>query len=184
MRSDGGQALSWLGDYEGSGEQEREDLERLAGLLAEAPDPFARSSPLHVTGSAIVLDPPTHRVLLRWHARQHDWLQLGGHAEPGEADPYATALREATEESGLFDLSPFPGPVICHVVVVPVQGREDEPAHEHVDVRYLLTTGSPAAIRPESPLAPLRWSPLEVAMELAAANLAETMRRALRVLSL
>ncbi len=184
MQSPDGAPATWLSHYRASDETEQASLERLSSLLAESPDPFDRRSKLHVTGSALVLDPPTHRVLLRWHAHQHDWLQVGGHADTGEADPYAIALREATEETGLFDLSPFPGPVICHVAVVQAAGRDEESGHEHIDVRYLLTTGSPEGVRPESPMAPLRWSPLEVAIELASDNLAETMRRALRVIRL
>ena len=173
----------WLAGFEPADEKEHDDFERLSALLTLAGDPFDRRSEIHLTGSALILHPPTRRVLLRWHTRQHDWLQVGGHGDPGEEDPYAVARREAAEETGLFDLVPFPAaarPVVCHLVVVPVAGRGDEGPHEHLDVRYLLATSSPDAVRPESPTTPLRWSPIELAVELASDNLAETMRRAMR----
>ena len=47
-------------------------------------------------------------VLLRWHERQQAWLQVGGHGDPGEVDPFAIALREAEEETGLADLDVWP----------------------------------------------------------------------------
>ena len=61
-------------------------LEEEALELAGA-DPWARDTPRHVTCSALVLHPPSGRVLLRWHRRQQAWLQVGGHADPGETDP-------------------------------------------------------------------------------------------------
>lgn len=180
MQGESGSQSGWLDGYKARDETERAHLERLAELLASDEDPFDRTTPLHLTGSALVVHRPTRRVLLRWHARQHDWLQVGGHADPGEDDPFAVALREAEEETGLFDLTPWPAAraaAILHIALVDVAASEDEAPHQHADVRYLLTTESPEAVRPESLAAPLRWSPLDVAIELARPNLAETMRR-------
>jgi len=105
---------------------EQRDLERVRELSARG-DPWTRSSPLHVTGSALVFHPPSDRVLLRWHERQQRWLQVGGHADPGETDPFAVALREAREETGLTDLSPWPKaaePEPIQLVIVPVPARD------------------------------------------------------------
>jgi 8-oxo-dGTP pyrophosphatase MutT (NUDIX family) len=147
-------------------EAERIDLARVRELLAGG-DPWARSSPLHVTGSAIVYHPPSDRVLLRWHARQHRWLQVGGHADPGETDPFAIALREAREETGLADLSAWPAeatPRPIQLVVVPVPAGKGEPAHQHADLRYVLATARPEATMPESAEARLRWLGLDEAL--------------------
>src|SRR4029078_12335146 len=57
----------------------------------------------HFTGSAIVIDPKTRRVLLTFHSYYKIWAQLGGHDE-GENDPLAISAREAWEESGIDDL--------------------------------------------------------------------------------
>ena len=68
---------------------------------------WTRADAVHVTGSALVVHPSTGRVLLRWHEGMQRWLQVGGHAAPGEDDPLAIALREAEEETGLHDLRPL-----------------------------------------------------------------------------
>ena len=134
---------------------ETDDVARVLAIL-EAGDPWSRAMPLHVTASALVLHPPSRRVLLRWHARMQRWLQVGGHADPGETDPWTVALREAEEETGLTDLVPLRTEPI-QVVVVPVPAGRGEPAHEHADVRYLLATSTPDAIRAESTDSAVRW---------------------------
>jgi len=141
-------------------------IERVRGLIARG-DPWTRSSPLHVTGSAIVFHPPSDRVLLRWHERQQSWLQVGGHADPGETDPLAIALREAREETGLPDLSPWPTaaePQPIQLVIVPVPAGRGEPAHQHADVRYVLATARPDDTTPETESARLRWLSLAAAL--------------------
>jgi 8-oxo-dGTP pyrophosphatase MutT (NUDIX family) len=150
---------------------EADDVARIRALLAEG-DPFSRVLPLHVTCSALVVHPASGRVLLRWHERQQSWLQVGGHVDPGEADPTAVALREAEEETGLDDLAPFPGPEarLVHVVIVPVPEGKGEPAHEHADLRYVFATGRPDAVVPESPSARLRWLGLAEAHRLVGAD--------------
>jgi 8-oxo-dGTP pyrophosphatase MutT (NUDIX family) len=157
---------------------EAADVARVTDLLATG-DPWPRTSPLHITGSALIVHPPTRRVLLRWHRRQQGWLQIGGHADPGETQPLAVALREGREETGLADLAPWPDAAILHVVIVPVPAAPHEAAHEHADVRYLFATGEPDAARPEKPDAPLRWLTVPEALdEVTEANLRETLHRA------
>jgi 8-oxo-dGTP pyrophosphatase MutT (NUDIX family) len=85
---------------------EATDVARVRELLPG--DPWSRATPLHVTASAVIVHPPTRRALLRWHARQGAWLQVGGHGDPGETAPLAVALREGREETGLHDLAPWP----------------------------------------------------------------------------
>ncbi|MEU8267994.1 NUDIX domain-containing protein [Sphaerisporangium sp. NPDC049002] len=161
---------------------EAADLERTLALPA-AGDPWHRSTALHVTASALIVHPPTRRVLLRWHARQRAWLQVGGHGDPGECDPLAIALREGREETGLEDLAPWPGAGIVHVVIVPVPAAPHEPAHEHADLRFVLTTGTPDAVRPENPSALLRWLSIEEARATTSEeNVRETLSRVGRLL--
>jgi 8-oxo-dGTP pyrophosphatase MutT (NUDIX family) len=168
-----------LAGFRPRSEQEARDLDRGHELLA-ADDPFSRSVPLHATGSALVVDPAGGRILLRWHERQQAWLQVGGHADPGEVDPYATARREAEEETGLTDLVPWPGPEpqLVQVVAVDVPPGKGEPAHQHLDLRFLLANGTPGAARPENPGAELRWlSPTEAEALTAEENLRVLLRR-------
>ena len=51
------------------------------------------------------------------------------------------------------------------MAVVPVPAGRGEPAHEHVDLRYLLATERPERAVPERPTAPLRWLPVAEALE-------------------
>jgi 8-oxo-dGTP pyrophosphatase MutT (NUDIX family) len=144
-------------------------VDRLRQLVADASaDPWTRASPLHVTGSAVVVHPPTGRVLLRWHDRMQAWLQVGGHADPGEIDPFAIAQREAREETGLTDLVAWPDgrtPRVVQVAVVPVPAGKGEPPHEHGDIRYALATDHPEAITPETQSAQLVWLDIDDALQ-------------------
>src|SRR5580658_6861333 len=182
MRSEsspGAAVLALLNGYQPQGDTETADVGRVRELASTAGDPWLRSLPLHVTGSALVVHPGSGRILLRWHQRQQAWLQVGGHGDPGESDPLAIALREAGEETGLTDLEPWPDAQLRHVVIVPVPASRQEPAHHHADLRFVLATKDPDAARPEVPDAPLRWlSPGEAYQLTSEANLRETLSRA------
>jgi 8-oxo-dGTP pyrophosphatase MutT (NUDIX family) len=175
-----------LDGYQPEGEAEAADLRRVRALTraADAADyPWRRELPLHVTASALVVHPPTARVLLRWHQRQQAWLQVGGHGDPGESDALAIARREAGEETGLADLTPWPDTRLRQVVIVGVPAGKGEPAHEHADLRFFLATGAPEAVRAENEHSPLRWLSLAQAREATSeANLREALNRLERLL--
>ena len=173
-----------LGSYRPRGETERRDAGRVRALVRSAENPWQRSLPLHLTASALVVHPGSGRVLLRWHRRQQAWLQVGGHGDPGEHDPLTIALREATEETGLADLAPWPDGQLLQVAVVSVPAGADEPAHEHADLRFVLATQAPEAARAEAPDAPLRWLLAREAQQATSeANLREALARVERLLA-
>jgi 8-oxo-dGTP pyrophosphatase MutT (NUDIX family) len=148
-----------LATFAASDPREKEDLAAIREVAASA-HPFDRSSRFHLTASALVIEPVSVRVLLRWHTRHETWMQVGGHGDPGESAPYGVALREAVEETGLEDLVSFPDgavPRLIQVAVVAVRGTAKEPAHLHGDLRYVMATSSPDATVPESEDNPLRW---------------------------
>jgi 8-oxo-dGTP pyrophosphatase MutT (NUDIX family) len=183
----GDRVVSALDGFEPRSAAEAGDVARIQSLVRSGDeDPWSRSSPVHVTGSAIVVHPDGGRVLLRWHERMQGWLQLGGHGDPGETDPFAIALRESREETGLDDLMPWPdpdAPVLVHVAVVPVPAGRGEPEHEHADLRYLLATNRPGEATPESPLAVVRWLTVHEAMALVGEdNLRVTLGRVAELL--
>ena len=166
-----------LDDYRPRSRSEADDLERVRERVA-AGQPWDRSTPLHVTASAMIVHPASGRVLLRWHDRQRDWLQVGGHGDPGEVDPLVIALREGREETGLEDLVGWPDGRVVHVAIVPVPAATHEPAHEHADVRFVLATEQPDRATPENPIAALRWVTIPEAMTTTAnANVRETLER-------
>ncbi|MDS1272423.1 NUDIX domain-containing protein [Lipingzhangella sp. LS1_29] len=166
-----------LAGYMGRTPDENADLERMRPLL-ETGDPWDRDTLFHFTGSALIVHPPTQRVLLRWHEGQGAWLQVGGHADPGETRPLEVALREGVEETALPDLVAWPDSALLHAVVVPVPASDREPAHEHADLRFVLATDQPEAARPEKPGAPVRWLSLDEARAATGEdNLRETLDR-------
>ncbi|MER7169731.1 NUDIX domain-containing protein [Micromonospora sp. NPDC000207] len=166
-----------LATYRPRTADEAADVERTRTLL-DTGDPWSRDLPLHVTGSALVVHPPTGRILLRWHARQGAWLQVGGHGDPGEHHPLDVALREGGEETNLDDLVCWPNGSLRQVVVVRVNASPTEPAHEHADLRFVLATGTPETARPENPTAELRWLTVPEALDLITeANLRDFVTR-------
>ncbi|MFE4538471.1 NUDIX hydrolase [Streptomyces scopuliridis] len=181
MHAAGRPVVDLLSRYRTRDPREAADAARVRALVEDADDPWLRSTPLHVTASALIVHPGSGRVLMRWHARQGSWLQIGGHGDPGESDPLEVVLREGHEETGLGDLVPYPDASLARlvqVVIVPVAAGAGEPAHEHADLRFVLATADPDAARPENPDAPLRWmTPAEAREATSEENVREALRR-------
>jgi 8-oxo-dGTP pyrophosphatase MutT (NUDIX family) len=128
-------------------------------FLAARPDGCLRECvPGHVTGSALVLDHTGTRALLTLHPRFGRWLQLGGHCEAGDADIVAAALREATEESGIDDLSIDPELAALHVH--PVTCSLGVPTR-HLDMQFIVHAPAGAEIACSDESVDLRWWPLD-----------------------
>jgi 8-oxo-dGTP pyrophosphatase MutT (NUDIX family) len=89
----------------------------------------------HLTASALVIDESRGQALLTFHKKLERWLQLGGHCD-GDANLPGAALRESLEESGIADLAIDPEPVDLDIHLIPA--RRDEPAHLHLDTRFLV----------------------------------------------
>jgi 8-oxo-dGTP pyrophosphatase MutT (NUDIX family) len=106
---------------------------------ADLTEPFSREQlPAHFTASAAVVDPERGLVCLVDHVKLGRRLQPGGHVEPDDEGPAQAALREVREETGLEPrLHPFaPRPFDVDVHEFPE--RDGQPAHQHLDLRYLL----------------------------------------------
>jgi len=115
----------------------------------------------HLTGSAITVSADGSHVLLLHHRKLDRWLQPGGHGDPGETTGEEVALREAFEESGLRGLRLHPtAPRPLDVDVHDIPARAGEPAHEHLDLRYLVVAPEDAEIAPDfAELHEIRWVP-------------------------
>jgi 8-oxo-dGTP pyrophosphatase MutT (NUDIX family) len=168
-----------LSRHEPGDESEADDLARIRAFVDAHPQPFDRSIPQgHLTASAVVLTADGARVLLLFHHKLRRWLQPGGHAEPGESSGEQVALREALEETGLSGLAlheTAPRPLDVDVHDIPARG--DEPAHEHLDLRYLVIADPAAAIQPaEGETTKVHWFGWD---ELPALDLDHGLRRAL-----
>jgi 8-oxo-dGTP pyrophosphatase MutT (NUDIX family) len=122
--------------------EEREDVERMLRLVDDLGDPTSRNEPrAHFTASALVVDAAGRRTCLVDHVKLGRRLQPGGHIEPVDESPAQAALREAREETGLdVRLHPHaPRPLDVDVHEIPE--RPGEPAHLHLDLRYLVVAG-------------------------------------------
>jgi 8-oxo-dGTP pyrophosphatase MutT (NUDIX family) len=107
---------------------------RILAELERLPSPFFEEADLtHVTGSALVVGP--RGIVLHRHRRLGIWMQPGGHVDAGET-PWAAALRETIEETGLDVTQPEQGPVLVHLDV-----HAAARGHTHLDLRYLLLGG-------------------------------------------
>lgn len=106
----------------------------LAFLDARADGCLRECVPGHVTASTLVLNAAADEVLLTLHPRLGRWVQLGGHCEEADADLFAAALREATEESGIEGL--LLDPDLAAVHVHPVTCSLGVPTR-HLDLQFV-----------------------------------------------
>jgi 8-oxo-dGTP pyrophosphatase MutT (NUDIX family) len=102
----------------------------------------------------MVVDPVAERLLVIHHAKIGRWLQPGGHAD-GEGNLALVALTEASEETGLTGLS-----IVTPAVDIDVHAigaRPGEPAHHHLDVRFVVLVGPDPQVAPNHETLGARW---------------------------
>lgn len=133
---------------------------RILAFCARHRDALHRSCATgHLTGSALVVDPASARILLLFHAKVRRWLQPGGHAD-GDANLAAVALREAREETGIEGLRVVT-PAIDLDVHVFRSAAGAEPDHLHLDVRHLVVAPVGATLAANHESIDQRWAALE-----------------------
>ena len=140
--------------------EEARDRDRILAFVERHERPFDRGIPEgHLTGSAITVSADGRFVLLLHHRKLDRWLQPGGHGDLGETTGEEVALREALEESGIRGLALHPtAPRPLDVDVHDIPACPGEPAHEHLDLRYLVVAPPGAAVAPDlAELHEIRW---------------------------
>ncbi|MPZ94098.1 MAG: NUDIX domain-containing protein [Propionibacteriales bacterium] len=138
--------------------QARLQAQYLEHLATHADAMWRECRPDHLTASALVVSADGRDVLLTLHRRIGRWLQMGGHCEPADGSLAGSALREATEESGIAGLAlrAVPARLSYHEVPCgPVR-----PAH-HLDVQYVAAAPADAVPVISDESADLRWFPLD-----------------------
>jgi 8-oxo-dGTP pyrophosphatase MutT (NUDIX family) len=112
----------------------------------------------HLTASALVVDPYQRRMLLLLHRLVQLWLPMGGHCEPSDRTLADVALREATEESGIAELTLLPGPVALDRHPVPCRPTGNS---VHLDVAYVAVTPAGAVENRSDESLDLQWFVLD-----------------------
>ena len=164
-----------------------EDAAEVMAIKGQLTAASQNPSPLqtgHLTGSALLFDPNSQRVLLTHHKKLNRWLQFGGHVETHDHDIGATALRECKEESGI-DSVIFADENIFHVAVhyIPeTNGPHAEPAHYHYDICFLCATTDKTVFQASDESNSLRWFTLsEILSECKADSTLYMMAKKLQV---
>ncbi|MCG8458707.1 MAG: NUDIX hydrolase, partial [Holophagales bacterium] len=164
-------ALATLLGYEPVDAEQKEIRRRMVAFVAANPGddgrpPAHRRTCLrgHLTASALVLDAAGERTLLLLHRKLGKWLQPGGHCD-GDANLPGVALREAEEESGIEGLGVVPAVFDLDIHEIPA--RPGEPAHLHLDTRFLVIAPEGAEPQKNHESRDLRWFFLQEALTTA-----------------
>jgi 8-oxo-dGTP pyrophosphatase MutT (NUDIX family) len=130
--------LNLLNRYQPRYVEESAFVARSRRMIEQDERIFDRAQPIHVTGSAWVVNPTRDRVFMVHHGKLHQWFQPGGHAD-GDPDVLRVALKEAAEESGADpDHIRLVSDEIFDVDIHWVPATHAAPAHGHVDIRFLV----------------------------------------------
>lgn len=113
-----------------------------------------------------------NKTLLVYHRKHQKWLPPGGHVHSNEL-PHEAAIREAKEETGfdicLIEKNPIsiananacsiPSPYLCLLENIPE--KENESAHQHIDLLFLATLKNKRPTCPAQDFHPIQWFSLK-----------------------
>ncbi len=119
--------------------------------------------PGHVTCRAVAVT-SDWRVLHIHHRRLGRWLLPGGHVEAADRSLFGTALRQLARETGIATNVVIPDtarPVDIEAHIIPADVAQDEPAHIHYDVRFVLYVPDETVCLPSEEISDHRWILLE-----------------------
>lgn len=122
-------------------EQEERDQAVMLRFLVTNDDCLDRGNlTAHFTASAWIVNETRDKVLMVYHNIYGSWSWTGGHAD-GEGNLASVALREAMEETGVFDID-FVKHEPVSLEIITVDGHEKRgiyvPSHLHLNLTYLF----------------------------------------------
>jgi len=137
---------------------------RAIDFIQQQQDCFYRELwPMHVTGSTWVVCPGREKVLLLHHLKLDQWFQPGGHAD-GDHDILNVALKELSEETGLqASQIRLLSEDVFDVDIHGIPAMHGDPAHEHIDIRFLVEIDDQIEIPGNDESHEVRWVTLEQA---------------------
>ena len=149
--------------------EEEKDKELMLKYMDSFDDVLKRTNEIaHFTSSSWIVNKEKTKVLMIYHNIYDSWSWTGGHAD-GDSDLLHVSLKEATEETGLKNISPL-SEEIFSLEVLGVNGHmkkgEYVPCHIHLNLTYLLCANEDETlhIKPDEN-SDVKWLELEEAIK-------------------
>lgn len=127
-------------------ETEHSTVHTIQEFVQQQPAYWSRSTLVgHLTASAWITNAARDKAVLLHHRKLDIWVQPGGHIDDQDQSLLLASQREANEETGLQDFK-LVMQGIFDVDIHPIPARKDEPAHEHLDIRFWFETADESLV--------------------------------------
>ncbi|MCB2297901.1 NUDIX hydrolase [Clostridium tagluense] len=160
--------MNWINsirNYTPYNEQEKKDKELIEYCINKFDDILTRDNRIaHITSSGFVVNKTKDKVLMVHHNIYNSWSWTGGHAD-GEDDLLAVAIKEASEETGVKNISPVTSQILS-LDLLPVLGHVKNgnyvSAHLHLSLAYLIQADEdePLIVKADENSA-VKWIPID-----------------------
>ena len=133
--------LQLIENYKTHNEQEEMDKKAIIQFIRKNDDYLNRTNLIaHMTSSAIVVNETMDKVLFAHHNIYDSWGWVGGHND-GDSNPLHVAIKEAKEETGISQVSPYSRNIFMLDVIYVFnhnKNRKFVNDHLHLNTTYLL----------------------------------------------
>ena len=130
-----------FGEYVPQCEQEEVDKAAIINFINENQNSLLRTNLIaHITSSAIIVNKKMDKVLFAHHNIYNSWAWVGGHND-GNPNLLEVAIKEAKEETGVINITPYNDEIIS-VDVILVENHIKKGRyvgdHLHLNATFLL----------------------------------------------